>query len=228
MAQAGDRLNRTTSRWSPRQLARRALVGCLPRSRFLESLPGTDAIYLTFDDGPHPEYTPRVLDALQEHGARATFFLIGRECERYPEIVRRIADEGHAIGNHTYSHVSAGDVTSAEWQKDVSRADDALREIIGSETVLFRPPYGKLGMGGMLGMWRQNRTVVLWNVDPKDFACQNVEALRNWFAMHPVEAGDIVLLHDANPFAPVILSELIELAKRRHIRLEGIAGRDAH
>lgn len=224
MAQAGDRLNRRTSRWSPRQVARQALVACLPVSRFVESFPGTDAVYLTFDDGPHPEFTPRVLDVLRDHGAWATFFVVGRECEKHPEIVRRIAAEGHAIGNHTYSHVSANDVSSAEWESELRRTNEALRNIVGNETRLVRPPFGKIGIAGLMGRWRNDQTVVLWNVDPKDFACRDSEQLWRWFEERPLAAGDVVLLHDVNPWTPDVLGRVIESTQRRPLRLDCIPG----
>src|SRR5262245_55440479 len=88
-----------------RQLAREALGLLLPKHRFaLRGRRCDGAIHWTFDDGPHPEHTPRVLDVLAESGASATFFVVGQQAEKYPELVRRIVHEGHAIGNHTWSH----------------------------------------------------------------------------------------------------------------------------
>ena len=100
-------------------------------------------VALTFDDGPDPEQTPRVLDTLREHGVRATFFLIGSKAELHPEIVRRMAAEGHAIGIHTWSHSPGFPMRrSGAMAADILRCRESLREITGVETDLFRPPYG--------------------------------------------------------------------------------------
>ena len=100
-------------------------------------------VALTFDDGPDPEQTPRVLDTLREHGVRATFFLIGSKAELHPEIVRRMAAEGHAIGIHTWSHSPGFPMRrSGAMAADILRCRESLRGITGVETDLFRPPYG--------------------------------------------------------------------------------------
>lgn len=98
-------------------------------------------VALTFDDGPDPEQTPRVLDTLRAHGVRATFFLIGSKAELHPEIVRRMAAEGHAIGIHTWSHTPGFPMLrSGAMAADILRCRESLREITGVETDLFRPP----------------------------------------------------------------------------------------
>ena len=100
-------------------------------------------VALTFDDGPDPEQTPRVLDTLRAHGVRATFFLIGSKAELHPEIVRRMAAEGHAIGIHTWSHTPGFPMLrSGAMAADILRCRESLREITGVETDLFRPPSG--------------------------------------------------------------------------------------
>ena len=203
-------------------MARRAILSCAPRRLLLHRVPGSNAVHLTFDDGPHPEYTPRILDILANHHAQATFFVVGQQCEKYPEIVRRIAEEGHAIGNHTYSHVNANEVTPAVWEQEIRRADDVLRATVGRHATLVRPPYGKLRVGSLVGLWRAKQTIVLWNVDPKDYACRDADELRGWFECRPIEAGDIVLLHDVHPWAPAVLDELILSTQQRQLRLARI------
>lgn len=100
-------------------------------------------VALTFDDGPDPEMTPRVLDLLRERGVRATFFLVGAKAERHPELVRRIAAEGHDTGIHTWEH-AAGFPMRSSWAMtaDILRCRESLRQIAGVETHLFRPPFG--------------------------------------------------------------------------------------
>jgi peptidoglycan-N-acetylglucosamine deacetylase len=214
-----DHLNTTVSRWSPRQLARRGLLSCVPRRRLLESLPGTEAIYLTFDDGPHPEYTPRVLDVLAEHRAQATFFVVGQQCERYPELVRRISAEGHAIGNHTYSHLSARDVSTSSYMNEVVRTNQIIQSLVGKRCLLFRPPHGSLGAWTLVRLWRAKQTIVLWSVDPKDY-CSDESQIRAWFAAHSVSPGAIVLLHDNQPHTPAVVEGLLNACRQRGARAE--------
>jgi peptidoglycan/xylan/chitin deacetylase (PgdA/CDA1 family) len=212
MVQAGNRLNRGTSRWSPRQLTRRALVACLPQSRLIESLPGTGAIYLTFDDGPHPEYTPRLLDLLRDQGAEATFFVVGRECERHPKILQRIVGEGHAIGNHTQTHLDARVASRSDYQRDVRQGVETIRTISGTSPALFRPPYGRLSIASMVSLARERQTIVLWNVDVRDYAARDAEEVRSRFAENSLTSGDVVLMHDTFPYALSVLPELMQKA----------------
>jgi peptidoglycan/xylan/chitin deacetylase (PgdA/CDA1 family) len=165
---------------------------------------------LTFDDGPHPKHTPRVLDVLNQYGVRATFFVIGKQAEHQPALVRRLAAEGHAVGNHSFSH-GEPDQTPAELLMDeVEQTRNLLGSLTGIQTNLFRPPKGKVTARKLWKLWRGGQTVVLWNVDPKDFACESGEELHAWFQRRPLCGGDIVLLHDSLPHAAAILPDLIQ------------------
>jgi peptidoglycan/xylan/chitin deacetylase (PgdA/CDA1 family) len=163
------------------------------------------SIALTFDDGPHPTHTPAVLDRLRALGVRATFFVVGSRAEAHPSLVARIAAEGHEIGHHSYAHTAPPE-TSARTLVDEARRTSALLErIVGRRPVLFRPPHGKLSPGKLLGLWALGQTIVLWNRDPKDFACTSDEPIRQWFEGAPLAGGDIVLLHDVHPnIAPAL------------------------
>ena len=123
----------------------------LPRRSFMTHGPADcGAVCLTFDDGPHPEYTPRLLDLLSRLGVRATFFLVGQEAERFPSIVRQIAEEGHVVGNHTYEHREATLISSESFLAEVLRASDYLGELSGQKVDLFRPPHGRLTIPKLL------------------------------------------------------------------------------
>jgi peptidoglycan/xylan/chitin deacetylase (PgdA/CDA1 family) len=175
----------------------------------VECLPSTGAIYLTFDDGPHPEHTPRLLDALATHGAKATFFVVGKQCERYPEIVRRMAEEGHAIGNHTYSHLNAREASPSLYLAEVTRTNEIIESIVGRRSSLFRPPHGAINLQILWGLWRRNQTVVLWNVDPKDYSA-DLSTVCPWFHANPIQPGDIILLHDNRAQITDIVSALLD------------------
>jgi peptidoglycan-N-acetylglucosamine deacetylase len=164
---------------------------------------------MTFDDGPHPELTPRLLDVLAELQVRATFFLIGRQVDMFPHVVRRMIDEGHCVGHHSYSHRPRGSLTAFEAAEETTRGAEALGSVLGKTPTLYRPPGGKLTGRDLLRLWREGFTTVLWNVDPKDYNRKSAHDVRLAFAQRPLEAGDLVLFHDNHPHALEILPELV-------------------
>jgi peptidoglycan-N-acetylglucosamine deacetylase len=147
----------------------------------------------------------------------ATFFLIGREAEKYPAVVRRIAAEGHVVGNHTYSHsvrelLSAGDA-AAEFR----RGAEAIANTLGQPPTLFRPPRGKITTRDLYRLWRAKITTVLWNKDPKDYNKTSVDEVREWFKRRSLEGGDLVLFHDNHLHAVKILPDLVRSGKERDL-----------
>lgn len=149
-------------------------------------------IALTFDDGPNPTYTPMLLDGLAERGVHATFFLMGQNAERYPELVTRLYEEGHLIGNHTYTHMQLTDTEMDAFVAELSKTDELIFGITGVHTEFVRPPFGiwnkkietKLGM-----------LPVLWTIDPRDWCTSNTDTVTNRIVSHAEENG-IILLHD--------------------------------
>jgi peptidoglycan-N-acetylglucosamine deacetylase len=199
-----------------RQLLRRALAVALPRRLFVVRGPARSrAVCLTFDDGPDPDHTPRLLDVLRDLDLRATFFVIGERAARYPEIVRRIPNEGHAIGHHSYQHREPGGMTSRGLWDEVTKTRALLKSLIGRDVCLFRPPKGKLTVSSLWRLWIGGQTVVLWNTDPKDYAMASVDSLRAYFDNRPLCGGDIVLLHDTHAHAADILPELAAQTRAR-------------
>ncbi|HEX2524363.1 MAG TPA: polysaccharide deacetylase family protein, partial [Terriglobia bacterium] len=121
---------------------------------------------LTFDDGPHPEFTPRLLDILRHHKARATFFMLGQAAQKHPEIVRRVAEAGHAIGNHTWDHLSFPLLSERERQRQLKTCADAIAPY---GLRLFRPPYGEQSLASRLSAARLGYEVIMFSVDVGDF-----------------------------------------------------------
>jgi len=195
-----------------RQALRRALTASCPRSMFVTSGPPAGAIFLTFDDGPHPVHTPEVLDVLAAYRVRATFFVIGREVDRYPDLVRRIAAEGHEIGHHSYDHGDPEQVSAERLIEELHRTDARLRAVAGCSPRLVRPPHGKVTAAKLWQLWRRGYTVALWNVDPKDFACASALEVDARLAAREPQPGDVILLHDNQPHAAAILPALIARA----------------
>jgi peptidoglycan-N-acetylglucosamine deacetylase len=206
-----------------RQSIRRGLAATLPRRVFLTHGPkGSHSVCLTFDDGPHPDLTPRLLDVLAELRVRATFFLIGREVERFPEVVRRMIEEGHSVGHHSYSHPPRRSLTARQAADETEGGAEALAALLGRRASLYRPPGGKLTGRDLLRLWRSGFTTVLWNVDPKDFNKRSADEIRCVFTNRPLESGDLVLFHDNHPHAIEILPELVARTRRDGLEFETV------
>jgi glycosyltransferase involved in cell wall biosynthesis/peptidoglycan/xylan/chitin deacetylase (PgdA/CDA1 family) len=193
-----------------------ALATLLPRRLFLTQGPAhSGAVCLTFDDGPHPQHTPRLLDVLHQQRIQATFFVVGRQAERHPDLVRRMAAEGHVVGHHSYTHTLPRDTSARHLGDEVRRTCDLLARLLGRRSCLFRPPHGRLSPAKLWRLWQANQTVVLWNRDPRDYACPSPALLSRWFERQPLQSGDLVLLHDNRAHAAAILPELSESVRRR-------------
>lgn len=152
----------------------------------------TKKIALTFDDGPHPVYTPMLLDGLEKRGVKATFFLIGTAVENYPEVAKRIADEGHLIGNHTYHHVSLENADEAMIEEEVVAANQMMEEVTGQYPQLIRPPFGQSSSQIEV---QTDMICVLWTIDPLDWCTTDAATVAQRVLKNSKENG-IILLHD--------------------------------
>lgn len=148
-------------------------------------------IAITFDDGPGP-YTERLLDGLLERNVKATFFLIGESAEQYPDVVKRMHEEGHLIGNHTYSHIELACVPLQKAVEEINKTNNIIKEITGEDTEYIRPPYG---------YWTKelaknvDMEPILWDVDPRDWSVLDEQKVTCHIVKN-IEEGDIILLHD--------------------------------
>lgn len=197
-----------------RQLLKSAFDAVLPMSLLMTHGPYRSPemtpidVALTFDDGPHPEHTPRLLDLLAEAGVRGTFFVVGERAEQFPELIRRIADEGHELGNHTWTHSEPSQTSAARFLDEVARTRRLIQNLTGRDCRLTRPPKGSLTIGKALGLWRQQQTIALWNTDPKDFAMPDTAPMSQWLSGYRPHSGDIVLLHDNHSRAAIAVAHL--------------------
>jgi peptidoglycan/xylan/chitin deacetylase (PgdA/CDA1 family) len=152
-------------------------------------------IALTFDDGPNPPYTTQILAILQQYGVKATFFCVGTQVARYPNIVKQEYTDGHIIGNHTWGHpdMTSLSIPSIIWQ--FTAAGDAIQHVTGVRPTLFRPPYGAISSNVLAYANYFALTVVQWNVDPSDWSMPGANVI---FArvLAQASAGSIILLHD--------------------------------
>lgn len=127
-------------------------------------------IALTFDDGPHPAITPEILDILKQYDAKATFFVIGKNIEYYPEPLKRAVREGHEIGNHTYSHLTAQHSDKETLENELIRTDSLIKKITGKATQLYRPPTGYCNLVTVKSASELNYKIITWTIDTRDWA----------------------------------------------------------
>jgi len=164
-------------------------------------------VYLTFDDGPHPDVTPKVLKYLQQYNITATFFCVGENVGRYPEVFRQICDEGHQIGNHTYNHLNGWKTNNNHYYENIKLA----AKLIKSD--LFRPPYGTLRLKQARDLSRSGYSVIMWTILSRDFD-KNLNLIEARIKLrNKLQPGAIVVFHDSAKAVSnlaVLLPEFIE------------------
>jgi peptidoglycan/xylan/chitin deacetylase (PgdA/CDA1 family) len=182
--------------------------------------PAGRKVALSFDDGPHPEHSPRILDVLGEAGVKATFFVVGEEAEKYPMLVRRMLDEGHEVANHSYSHYGLEHSPPADYLADIRHCQELLEDICGCELGRsFRPPYGIVHPRVFLGLIRQGYRMVLWSVDSDDSRVEDARQLVEGFSRKSLVPGDVVLLHEDYRHTLEALPQLLRIIGKREFGL---------
>ena len=168
-------------------------------------------IALTFDDGPHPRYTEQLLDGLKERNVVATFFVTGENAQNYPNIIRREQEEGHLIGNHTYSHIQLTSGNRETFREELVKTNEILENITGEKVSFVRPPYGSWDKSFEKEL---NMFPVLWNIDPLDWCSHNADCI----AAKVVEKagdGDIILMHDYYDTSVTAALEVVDVLQKR-------------
>jgi peptidoglycan/xylan/chitin deacetylase (PgdA/CDA1 family) len=195
-----------------------ATHGVRPFQKFFPDMlwrmePRQRVVYLTFDDGPTPAGTRRLLDLLADHGARATFFLIGRHAQDHPDLVTAIHQAGHRIGNHTFSHLDPWSAPQDVVRRELSRTTTLLENQIGTPIRFMRPPYGKFT--GPMRTWcaERNQRMVMWDVMPGDYLRSARPGRVADFVIETVRPGSIVVLHD-NPVCEDVTPQALETILR--------------
>ena len=194
-------------------------------------------VSLTFDDGPGPRTTPAILDTLRENGIKATFFVSGRQVEEHPDLLRRIVQEGHTIGNHTYDHANMSQLNPGQMRSELEGTQEAVDEALGYHypMVLMRPPYGDPYFGGSDALTPFRRVVreqqlipVIWTIDSQDYQfggdprgiVQNVAGQDE--AGRREDRDEVILMHDIHPQTVQALPEIIERYRSAGRSFEGV------
>lgn len=168
-------------------------------------------IAITFDDGPNPDYTMKLLKGLKKRGVKATFFVLGEEVERYPDILKATYDDGHMIGVHSYQHVNFGKIGDAAALEQVEKTQQAIYDVTGEYTGYIRPPYGcwKKELDQELPMIE-----VLWDIDPLDWATKDADTVVQR-VLQKIPDGSIILLHDASESSVSAALTIIDTLQKR-------------
>lgn len=169
-------------------------------------------VALTFDDGPS-FYTDELLDILKENNVPASFFVLGRSAKIQPETIRRIVEEGHLLGNHTWDHKNLTKLSPEAVQKQISDTDDLIKKLANYDISFLRPPYGSYDDKLLKSI---NKTVVLWNIDPEDWKDRDTELIIE--RMSQAEAGSIILAHDIYQTTIEAIPELIKNLKQKGLQ----------
>lgn len=168
-------------------------------SKFIWDIPNTEnKVYLTFDDGPIPEITEWVLDQLKTHNAKATFFCIGDNIDKHPELFKKIIRDGHAIGNHTFNHLNGWKTATGAYIENTKRCDATIEKwAINLKSKIFRPPYGKIKIAQSKEIQKLGYKIIMWDVLSADFD-QNLSkegCLEN--VLSNIESGSVIVFHDS-------------------------------
>ncbi|WP_289038367.1 polysaccharide deacetylase family protein [uncultured Zobellia sp.] len=174
-------------------------------------------VSITFDDGPNREFTPKVLDLLEKYNAKATFFCIGEQVEKHPEILKKIIAQGHTIGNHTYSHANTfGFFSLDKVMNELTRTKKAVHTLTGKEMTLYRPAFGVTNPQIAKAVNQLNIKAIGWNVRSLDTTSRSEKTILERITKK-VSKGDIILLHDTSEKTIRVLEQLLLFLREKNL-----------
>ncbi|VAW65936.1 hypothetical protein MNBD_GAMMA09-230 [hydrothermal vent metagenome] len=189
-------------------------------SRFIIKYGNSGSVYITFDDGPHPENTVLILDILKKQNIYATFFMSGSEIKKYPDIVKMVHSEGHTVGYHSFSHHSFKKISIFSVIKELS-AGRSLAKKLGIKFNLFRPPYGDLTILSFLYLLLSGWKVVMWSLDSRD-SFDSKEKVIELVDVEKLSDGEILLFHDDYILTAEILPDILKKYQAKGIRCKAL------
>lgn len=167
-------------------------------STYVWDIPNNEnKVYLTFDDGPTPEITPWVLDLLKEKQAKATFFCIGKNIEKYPEIFHRIIAEGHIVGNHTFNHLNGWNTPYNDYIENAKSCEEIITVNLETKPSLFRPPYGKIKPSQAKTIRQFGYSIIMWDILTVDYDKNTSPEKCYQNATEKVTSGSVIVFHDS-------------------------------
>ena len=197
-----------------------ALIGWNYHLNCLNQLKGSreKMVAITFDDGPHPEFTPKVLALLAKHDAYATFFCIGHHIEKYPELFKAIISQGHTIGNHTYSHVNHfGTFGKNKVLAELEKTNRIIRNLIGENPIFFRPAFGVTNPSIKWAVNKLKMQGVGWSKRSLDTTNRSEQVILNRITSG-IKPGDVILMHDASEKSIAVLEQLLLFLKKEELK----------
>ena len=171
-------------------------------------------VAITFDDGPRRGTTARLLDGLRERGASATFFLVGEQLAGNEDLIRRMAQEGHQIGNHSFGHGDLTDLSAAQALADLDKCSRALERVLGPGSYWLRPPYGFISQEELRAL---GTPAICWSVDTEDWKSRDVDSILD-IVLRRAGDGDILLLHDCYATSVTAALEIVDRLQPRGVR----------
>lgn len=210
-------------------MVKRGLARLFPGLVLIRHRRAGDRVAVTFDDGPDPRNTPRILDILEAHGASATFFVQGKTAEQHPSLVREMAARGHQIGNHGYSHMDARNTSLRAYVENTRQAQHVLENILGRKVEkIFRPPYGNITGPSFLALARRGFRFVFWSVDSRDSFILEAPALTAYFESLRISGGDILLFHEDYAHTVESLPRMLQSLKGRSLGFSRVGDLGKH
>lgn len=201
----------------------RLLRSLIPQTVLRRRFPSKgNTLYLTFDDGPHPDVTPKLLELLDTHNAKASFFLIGVNAQQYPELVSDIARRGHTVANHSYQHLVLPKLTHIEQLSEICQSNTIIESILQKPCRFFRAPRGQWSLRVLLSLRRLKMHAVHWSRDSLDYKKNSPDVIVKNFKDAPLQAGDIVLFHDDDACCIDALKELLPLWQQQGFSLQSL------
>lgn len=200
------------------------IKGIVPDSLLMHKLPAAakNTILLTFDDGPDEKLTPIILDQLKIYNARAVFFVIGEKVEKSPDITKKIYQQGHLIGNHTYSHPYQKIPSLRQYSRDIRRCQNVIAAKIKKKSIVYRPPAGIISISGLILTRLSHLKTILWSIEGGEWGVYKKDSAQTIGKRlkADLQPRDIVLLHDNNEKVPFILDIIMPDIKKREIDLQ--------
>jgi peptidoglycan/xylan/chitin deacetylase (PgdA/CDA1 family) len=214
---SGSTYTAKPARTTPPSFTPLTLADCDRTIKEFKAAPPDRYIALTFDDGPHHTNTREILDILRSEGARATFFVLGSRAETYPDIIARMAAEGHDVGNHTWEHRGLGKSSRPEALQSLRRTNELITGITGKPCLIVRPPFGQTNQKVRELIHGQGWHEIMWDSDSRDWENKNPDHIL-YRVMRSVSPGSIVLFHDIHPGAARMLPTMIKAFKNNGYR----------